>query len=406
MTFDEPIQVTLSDSVIRVNASITNQASQRYAKKNKRNLTEGTVGGLIQLHDFEIVATHLGPRDKRLTLYVKEFKSIGSDGSGNFGVAPQAIESREGTKELLNKLADLRRHGPDAHSHQSAAASPIRSQPCTQTSDAGENQGSQIGFATQAPRSNASVVSKPKPSDPTTGINIGSISSANSVKSLPPPTKRKYGSSLATSLSPRQVQATPQRPSVNSTKALLGLLQHHKRTLPVPEVIPQPTTVHSLGYTAASIGPAVVEEEDTASRDTTLAPGDDDVTRAPIESQKRKRQSPDKTPRKKAADSHRVHGIDQDCGSLGVDCDLDTKAGSRAAVTEASINALHSRSASSSISKTADSYPNAPLDLSDRFISKLTTSVSGQNTGQNRIRSRDVKIPKDQEALLNRADCK
>ncbi|KAF6226962.1 hypothetical protein HO133_008403 [Letharia lupina] len=404
LTFDEPIQVTLSDSVIRVNASITNQASQRYAKKNKRNLTEGTVGGLIQLHDFEIVATHLGPRDKRLTLYVKEFKSIGSDGSGNFGVAPQAIESREGTKELLNKLADLRRHGPDAHSHQSAAASPIRSQPCTQTSDAGENQGSQIGFATQAPRSNASVVSKPKPSDPTTGINIGSISSANSVKSLPPPTKRKYGSSLATSLSPLQVQATPQRPSVNSTKALLGLLQHHKRTLPVPEVIPQPTTVHSLGYTAASIGPAVVEEENTASRDTTLAPGDDDVTRAPIESQKRKRQSPDKTPRKKAADSHRVHGIDQDCGSLGVDCDLDTKAGSRAAVTEASINALHSRSASSSISKTADSYPNAPLDLSDRSISKLTTSVSGQNTGQNRIRSKDVKIPKDQEALLNRAD--
>lgn len=403
MTFEEPIQVTLSDSVIRINASITNQASQQYAKKNRRKLTENTVGGLIQLHGFEIVATHLGPRDKRLTLYVKDFKSLGSNGSGNFGVAPQAIESREGTKELLNKLADLRRHGSDAHSEQSATASPMRSQPSTQTSEAGNNQDSQPGFATQVPRSNASIVNKPKPLDSTTSINIGSTSTANSAKSLAPPTKGKHGNLLASALSSLQVQAALQKPSANR---LLGLLQDRKRAPPAPETISEPTIEQSPGRTAASIGVAVVERVYEASRGITLATGDDDASRAPNGSQKRKRQSPNNTPRKKAANDHGLHEIDKDCENLAVDHALENAAKFRAAVTEASLNTLHSRPASPSVSKSAKLNPKGPVEPSFDSISKLTTFVSSQNSSRNRISSRDVNVPKDQETLLSRADCK
>lgn len=396
LTFEEPIQVTLSDGLTRVNASITNQASQRYAKTNRRKLTEETVGGLIQLLEFEIVATHLGPRDKRLTLYVKDFKSLGANGSGNFGAAPQAIESREGTKELLNQLAGLQRRGSDLHSEQSATASPIRSQSSTQTSEAGNYQDSQVGFATQVPRSNVPIVRKPNLLGSTRN-NVGSTSIVNSAKSLGLPIKGKHGNPLASTLSPRQVQAAPQRQSVSDKEALLGLLKIHKNAPPAPEPISEPTTEQQYGRAAASIGPVVVGRENEVYRDITHAPDDNNASRASIGIQKRKRHSPDNTPRKKAADEHE---------HLAVKHGLDIKARSGAAVTEASISTLISQPASPLISESAKSHHKAPLESSIQSSSKLTISASAQNTGRNRISSRDVKIPRDQEALLNHADCK
>ena len=403
MTFEEPIQVTLSDSVVRVNASITNQASQKYAKQNRRKLTEGTVGGLIQLHEFEIVATHLGPRDKRLTLYVKDFKGIGANGSGNFGVAPQAIESREGTKELLKKLADLRKHGWDAHSEQSATMSPIQSQPSTQTSETGNDRDTQVGFATQVPRSHAPMSSKPKASKPTVSVSFGSISTAKSVKSLAPP-KGKQGDPSAGTLTAPQAQAPPQRPSVNET--LLGLLRNCRGVPLQPQIISEPTIEQLSGRTGASAGRPVIENLFETSRNINLPPSDGNAREASIGTSKRKRQSPNNTPRKKIADDLDSHRVDKDHESLAVNHDLDKNARSGSDVHKASINTLRSRPASLSISESTKVPSNAPPESSIDSISKLTSSASGQNTGRNRINSRDVTIPKDQEALLSRADCK
>ncbi len=400
MTFEEPIQVTLSDSVVRVNASITNQASQKYAKQNRRKLTEGTVGGLIQLHEFEIVATHLGPRDKRITLYVKDFKGIGANGSGNFGVAPQAIESREGTKELLKKLADLRKHGWDARSEQSATVSPIQSQPSTQTSEAGDDQDTQLGFATQVPRSHASIVRKSKPSHP----SFGSISTARSVKSLAPPMRGKHGDPSAGTLTAPQVQGPPQRPTVKEN--LLGLLRNCRGVPPPPQSISGPTIEQLSGRTGASTEPAVIENVFESSRDITLAPSDGNAREASIGTPKRKRQSPNNTPRKKAADDCDFRRVDKDHESLAVNHDMDKNAEFGSAVNKPSINTLRSRPASLSISEFTEVPSNAPPEPSIDSVLKLTSSASGQNTGRNRINSRDVTIPKDQEALLSRADCK
>ena len=405
MTFKDPIQVTLSDSVIRINASITNQASQRYADKNRRKLTDGTVGGLIQLHEFEIVATHIGPRDKRLTLYVKDFKSLGADGSGNFGVAPQAIENREGTKELLNKLADLRKHGLDPHSEQSPAASPIRSQPSTQTSEAGNNQDSQVGFATQVPTSIAPVIRRSKALRSTASVNVASTPFADNAKLSAHPAKLNHGNPLASTLNPPQVQVAPQRPSVSHRKALLGLLRNHNRALLAPGLIPEPALEQSPGQLTASGQPLTGEKENEASQIINLAPSDPIAGRASMGTRKRKRQSPETTPRKKTSNDVDLQGIDNGRESLAVNHELENKASSGVAATEASIDLLRSQPSNPSISKSAKFHRNAPAEPVHP-ITKTTSSVSDQNTIRNRISSRDVSIPKDQVALLSRADCK
>ena len=405
MTYKDPIQVTLSDSVIRVNASITSQASQRYTEKYRKKLTEGTLGGLIQLYEFEIVATHFGPRDKRLTLYVKELNSLGADGSGTFGLAPQAIEGREETKELLKKLAALREHELKAYSEESAAASPIRSQPSTQTSEAGNDQDSQVGFATQVPRSIAPIGSKSKSLGSVTSINISSIPSADSTKPLTRPEKVKRSNPLASTSDTLQVQATPQRPSTNHRIALLGLLRKHKRASLTPEPNPKPSLEQLPGQVTASSLPVSAEKENEASRNSNLAPTKANASRAPTGTQKRKRQSPETTPRKKTSNDHNLQRIDSDRESLAVNFDLEDRVSSGVAANKTSIDTLQSQPTSPSISELQKLPPDHPLKPATHSVPDITGSAFAQNSIRNRINSRDIHIPKDQETLLSRADC-
>lgn len=406
MVFDEPIQVTLSDSLIRVNASIANHASQEYAKQEKKRLTEGTVGGLLQLHNFEIVATHLGPRDKRLTLYVKKLEIIGSNGSGTFGVAPQAIESRQETKQLLDKLANLRKHGWDAHPKQSATASPIRSQLSTQISEVGRIQDSQIGFATQVPRSEAPIISKAKPPDPSAVTKLGFTSAPKSVKPLAPPTQGEHRNHLAGTSNYPQVQAAPQRASTR--EGLLSLLQqqNNKFAPSVPEIVSDPMTEKPAGRSAVPIGRNVIESVSEASRDITLAPDDYNAHGAPSGVPKRKRQSSEDSPRKKAVDDLDFHGIDIDRVSSAIDQNSDSEARSGAAMAKTSIDTPLGPPGNSSLTESPRLQPGAPPEPLNNATSKLTSSAFGHNTGRKRISSRDVKIAKDQEVLLSRADCK
>lgn len=405
MTYEDPIQVTISDSVIRVNASITKQASQRYTEKYRKKFTEGTLGGLIQLHEFEIVATHFGPRDKRLTLYVKELNSLGAEGSGTFGVAPQAIEGREVTKKLLGKLAELREHGLKAYSGHSAAASPIRSQPSTQTSEAGNDQDSQVGFATQVPRSIAPIGSKSKSLGSATGINTSSIPSADSTKPLTRPEKVKRSSVLASTSRPLQVQVATKKPSVNHRTALLDLLRKHKRASPTPEPNLQPPLEQLTERVTASNLPVSGEKENEASRNSNLPPTEATAHGATTGTRKRKRQPPNNASRKKASNDHDLQRIDSDRESLIVKLRLKDKASSGVAATKSSIDTLQSQPTSPSISETQKLPPSPLLEPATQSFPHITGSAFAQNTTRNRISSKDINIAKDQENLLRRADC-
>lgn len=143
MPGDDPLQAVFSDSMNRVDATIAKEAVIRYTKKERKRLIEGTVGGVIQLLKFEIVATHIGSRQKRITLFVTDFKILGSNGSGQFGM-PQAIQDHTGTKQLIQNLLDFRRQ------ESATKESPALSQLGSISSQGSPTHGSQM-FATQAP---------------------------------------------------------------------------------------------------------------------------------------------------------------------------------------------------------------------------------------------------------------
>lgn len=142
----------LSDSVNRVDAIVSDSAVQKYTNKTGKRLSEDTIGGLIQLINFEIVATHLGPKQKRITLFVTDFHLVGSNTSGALGI-PQAIQDRPEIKDLLQKLTMFR--GQEAASSQtpsrynSLSNAPM-SQPDSVASQTNSPQNTQNTFATQA----------------------------------------------------------------------------------------------------------------------------------------------------------------------------------------------------------------------------------------------------------------
>ena len=372
------------------------------------------------MEEFEIVATHLGPRDKRLTLYVKNFKTLGSNGSGSFGVAPQAIESRDETKELLIKLAHLRKQKTDTHFKQSAKTSPVASQSSSHNIELEHDQESQTGFATQIYRSKAPIASKPKPRYPSAGVNISSPSAANRDKSSASLVEK--GSNLSKRvLRPTQMQTAPQKSGTNDTqKALLNLLQNHNRGPPIPEVVPRPPAKQSLDRTATVIGPIVTETANEASRDVSVTTSDNDAGKASIRNHKRKRGSSDSPPSRNGTDDHALHGIaeakkvaddrevpviETERKSLAIRGDLTDKTRSGAAV-EPSIKIRRGRPSSPSLSEVAQSHAGAPLEPSVQSVAKFTSSTPSQKGGRTPIGTRDVRIRKDQETLLSRADCK
>ena len=71
-------------------------------------MTHKTLGAVIQIQEYEIRATALGPRSDRLSLYVTKFKLLGANGSGTFGEVPRGIESEEAVGGLLRKLESQR----------------------------------------------------------------------------------------------------------------------------------------------------------------------------------------------------------------------------------------------------------------------------------------------------------
>ena len=322
---------------------ISSDASQRYRAKNKRSLTHGTPGGLIQLLDFEIVATHLGPRPERVTIDVNDFKSLGSNGSGNFGFAtPYSVESRLEIKQLILNLENLRNRNSQGD-HLSPNPS-IRSQFSTASSVEESDSVSQAVFATQSPftampaarRSNSRVAGKQSGFGFPTGIDDRDAA-AYSNGGLSKRTAPK--NSLAGSEHIRSGM-----PTVNGKKdishasaALLGLVQQAAQ--PMAKVNPV--------LQAANRNPAAVPNLG------------DKVTRTGGEGEIRNADPP---PVAFTVPS-------QDFGF---------------------------KEAATTLPEPAANYESAPPAMTREHI---------QHTIRNRISNKDVRIPKDQALLLDSEDC-
>ena len=180
----EPLQAVLSDSVNRIDATISEEAARRYYKKAKKRFTNGTVGGLIQLLDFEIVARDWGARPKRITLFVKKFETLGANGSGAYGV-PQSVEDRPEVRLVAEKLKEFRDQEKAAKELLSKQNSPNKTP--SLSSQLNIDHGSQAMFATQAPlpRAFAGTNGNIKGQSNGTGVGPRTIENKFEVSSTP-----------------------------------------------------------------------------------------------------------------------------------------------------------------------------------------------------------------------------
>lgn len=78
-----------------------------FPEGDRKRVTDRTLGGLVQLLDYEIVAQCHGPKRTKLSMVVTKLKHTGSDGSGVFG-NPCHVESLQPVIEMLDQLERLR----------------------------------------------------------------------------------------------------------------------------------------------------------------------------------------------------------------------------------------------------------------------------------------------------------
>ena len=110
MTYEETIEAWVSDSITRLQVRFATSAAHKYRAETRKRLTQDSLGGILQITEFEILATHLGPRPSRLTILIKDFQNLGSVGSGGFGF-PRRLNDLPEIIKLLDRLQMLRSQG-------------------------------------------------------------------------------------------------------------------------------------------------------------------------------------------------------------------------------------------------------------------------------------------------------
>lgn len=108
MTNEDPLQVILSDSQTQIRAKISTAATAAFLRQHRRPLVETSAGGLINIHNFEIVATNLGPSDERVSLLIKEFDWVWS-GSPPESDHLKHVHNREHVAKFLEDLDIMRK---------------------------------------------------------------------------------------------------------------------------------------------------------------------------------------------------------------------------------------------------------------------------------------------------------
>ena len=152
--FSRTVQLWLSDTKTLLKVIVAAAAAERFEREHKRRVTEGTLGAVIQILDYEIVAQHHGPKRTKITMLINNFRHIGSDGSPPFG-NPSSLECQPPIIELLEKLQKLR--AQEQPSSQSLApfkaATIVSASQANSVSSADDSlDKSQAEFATQIPR--------------------------------------------------------------------------------------------------------------------------------------------------------------------------------------------------------------------------------------------------------------
>jgi len=198
-----------------------------YVTKHRRRITKDTQGGIIGIVQYEIVATHLGPKQSSVTLLVNDLQFCGSAGSGTFG-QPSPVHQRQRVGLLVQRLRELKSvEVPDVciDSDNDELAAPSSKRPKTETGIEGSGYDGvdrQSALATQV------VFHSQMPQDEELEVAVANYVQPNKVSSNP---------SKETWTAPNRygLPANASRRKVNTTGDLLGLLEVRKhRTLERP----------------------------------------------------------------------------------------------------------------------------------------------------------------------------
>ncbi|KAG8533183.1 uncharacterized protein KY384_001966 [Bacidia gigantensis] len=129
---DIPVDAVLSDSSTRIDADFSDLAMAEYRRRHGQNFTTGSLGGVLQLQDYDIlVAVFAGQkRNKQLRILVRDFQLLGAGGAQTFGLAmPRAVESVGQAPTLLARLKDQKKRQLDVRSREPSTgqSSPLSS---------------------------------------------------------------------------------------------------------------------------------------------------------------------------------------------------------------------------------------------------------------------------------------
>lgn len=383
--------MAISDSHTFMRATIASSAAAKYAAITKKRVTKDTLGGLIQIRHFEIVATHLGARSERATILINDFESIGSEGSGAFG-CPRPLESLPEIVVLLNQLRTIRGRETQGSQLRSRLESPsegsfARQQLGAEGSGIDSPEMSQSMFATQVP---SRFSDRPLVTGGEAQRESISTSARNEVKGT---TNKNATADLRQRQDFSSLNANG-KPSVNTSEALLRLLAP-RQAVPRP-VLNQtstkksaPAQLPSLGNTSKDIRP---EFRNLLGPEAAI----DGVG--------------SKTPSDNLQDIHK-----QDHGSKVIsDRPLATPPIGEltfpSGATEGSLSVHKGPSAENdhSMSQSEEAGNCAVItqqpEVGEMYLKLVSMLI--QNQLFKRIRSNDTRIPKDQQILLDRADCK
>ena len=297
--FGESPRATLSDGRSQIKATFCAVATESFEEKERRRLTENTLGGLLQLEKFEILATNTGPRPERisLSLHIIEFQGIGCYGAENFGrVAPYSIDSHQNIKQHLGALATLRKReslstrilpGPTMPSEASASSQPRHKSSSQEIEPASQT------FATQAPvreyDTSRHAGAVPQRSEQRSSDSILKISAASMTATVPTEPSSTTKRNLPDSSTPQKTLANGSKSSSEQAKALLALLPQQNRVpilnpvrraypkspVPprvldfVPKLTPEdevPTTQKPTTELSESSTPVIGDESEESSR--------------------------------------------------------------------------------------------------------------------------------------------
>lgn len=284
MIYKAPVKIMISDRATRITARVCENALSEFERLNRRSFTKGSVGGIIQIKAYELVATHIGPRGERLSLYVTDFECIGAEGSGQFGV-PRPIETvDQERKKLLQQLQDMRARERVEGTHDtstptSSVASPyICSQRAFQLPDDSVYIREETELATQMPCAFATEHNS-KARKPSFPVDPGSRSVSSSPKKMLSERQSPVESNLGPFSRFPQLKSTRDQVSGNTTKSshnqqrLLDILRQNQEATRSRVVSP----VRSVSTKPQNSENPVSIEEEVRSHDTQTPRGARDL---------------------------------------------------------------------------------------------------------------------------------